>query len=162
MGNFLHAKLFLVMPFVFSIPFNSYAKPVMVKYVIDGDTIVYQENGGLKKVRLSCIDAPELKQPFGLESKLALKEYIGGKAIDISVSGKDKYGREIAYITYQNQDINLKMVDNGFAWVYNAYCHSVQFYEAQDDSRRNKRGLWAAKEQQEPWVFRREHNGIDK
>ena len=40
----------------------------MVKKVIDGDTIVLEEeNGQTFKIRLLGIDAPELDQPYGFE-----------------------------------------------------------------------------------------------
>ncbi|ELK3355873.1 thermonuclease family protein [Salmonella enterica] len=159
--KFLHAKLFLILPLTF-LSINAYAKSISVKYVIDGDTIVYRDKDSLKKVRLSCIDAPELKQTFGLESKLVLKELISGKTVDIEVTDIDKYGREIADITYQNQNINLRMVSSGSAWVYEAYCHDPRFYAAQKKSKLNKSGLWATDNQVAPWLFRREQHGTDK
>ena len=36
--------------------------------VIDGDTVVIRRAGGLLKIRLAEIDAPEKGQPFGEES----------------------------------------------------------------------------------------------
>ncbi|EBG8282939.1 thermonuclease family protein [Salmonella enterica subsp. enterica] len=159
-GKFLHAKLFLVI--YFSLSLDVYAKTIHVSYVIDGDTIVYKEKQDYKKVRLSCIDAPEIKQPYGLESKLALKELIGGKTVEIAVSNIDKYGREIANITYQNQDVNLRMVSSGNAWVYEAFCRDQPFYTAQMYSKSHKIGLWATINQVAPWVFRREQHGINK
>lgn len=41
--------------------------------VHDGDTITLQNESGYKKIRLAGIDAPELKQPYGAESRAALR-----------------------------------------------------------------------------------------
>ena len=47
----------------------------IVTDIIDGDTIkviTKNENKPLN-IRLSCIDTPEIKQPWGVEAKLFLK-----------------------------------------------------------------------------------------
>lgn len=48
-------------------------------YVTDGDTI--NLNG--EKIRLTCIDAPEKTQPYGLEAKEHLMILLDGKKIDV-------------------------------------------------------------------------------
>ena len=40
--------------------------------VHDGDTITLKNESGQKKIRLAGIDAPELNQPYGVESRGAL------------------------------------------------------------------------------------------
>ena len=40
--------------------------------VIDGDTVIGKSNDTEIKIRLSEIDAPEMNQPFGLNSKQCL------------------------------------------------------------------------------------------
>ena len=48
-------------------------------YVTDGDTI--NLNG--EKIRLTCIDAPEKEQSFGLEAKEHLMNLLDGKRIEV-------------------------------------------------------------------------------
>ena len=49
----------------------------------------------LYKVRLSNIDTPEIKQPFGLKAKEFTETQINGKKIRVEYSGTDFYGRLI-------------------------------------------------------------------
>ena len=44
--------------------------------VVDGDTLVVEESSGLTRIRLKFIDAPELRQEFGAESKSLLNDLV--------------------------------------------------------------------------------------
>ena len=69
-----------------------------VTKVIDGDTIYIEEEGVQKKIRLSYIDAPELDQLHGIDSKEFLKSIILNKNVTISSKKKDRYKRELSEI----------------------------------------------------------------
>ena len=56
---------------------NLFAKELLTEIrVTDGDTVKGKYANELIKIRLAEIDAPELKQAFGIESKGCLKELI--------------------------------------------------------------------------------------
>ena len=68
--------------------------------IIDGDTVYFQANNDddYKKLRLVGIDAPEMKQPFGYQSKQCLVNLINNKLVQIISFGEDRYKRTLAKI----------------------------------------------------------------
>lgn len=93
-------------------------------YVVDGDTFHY--NG--IKIRLYCIDAPELKQVGGQEAKQKLKQLLRGK-INIEILNTDRYGRKVCKVTVNNKDVSFELVRLGYARVYKKYCKCNKFYK---------------------------------
>ena len=127
-----------------------------VIHISDGDTIHLLTKSKEKiKIRLNDIDAPESKQAYGNKSKENLKKYIYQKDVVVKSAGKDRYERVLGTIYYQNRDINLQMVKDGYAWVYRQYSKKNNYYDAEKEARTEKRGLWNDKNPVEPWNFRR-------
>ena len=90
---------------------NSVSSEVLLGVVVavyDGDTITLKNDSGQKKIRLAGIDAPELKQPYGVESRSALRQAVLDKVVLVDTSRNDKYGRAIGNVILDGQDINLK------------------------------------------------------
>lgn len=134
-----------------------------VTYVTDGDTLwVQPSNPALKdaparKIRIEGIDAPEICQLYGKESKNALEQLLIQKNVTVNTRRMDDYGRDVAKITFETRDIGTWMVSQGHAWSYH-YRHSAGPYAAQErDARSANLGLFATSSPTEPRVFRREH-----
>jgi len=129
--------------------------------VHDGDTITLQNESGQKKIRLAGIDAPELKQPYGVESRSLLRQAVLDKSVLVETSRNDKYGRVIVKVTLDGQDINLKQIQSGGAWVYREYLKEFSkdekaiYLAAESDSKRNSVGIWNDVLPLAPWEFRR-------
>jgi hypothetical protein len=87
---------------------------VVAERVIDGDTIVI--NG--KSIRLLGINSPERGEYFYDEAKDFLESLVLNENIEIESYGKDKYYRVLAYVFVDNKNINVEMVEKGFANVY--------------------------------------------
>ncbi|WP_323586038.1 thermonuclease family protein [Aliarcobacter butzleri] len=104
---------------------------------------------------MNDIDAPEKKQAFGNKSKDNLAKYIAGKTITVQYQKKDKYKRILGTIYYNNIDINLQQVKDGYAWVYKKYSKNKDYYNAEKISRDKKIGLWSNKNPIAPWEFRK-------
>lgn len=85
--------------------------------VHDGDslTLLTSENVQIK-VRLECIDAPELQQPFGVASKKALSDLVFDKTVRLEETGKDRYKRTLGNIYIGETSVNPSMVEKGMAW----------------------------------------------
>jgi endonuclease YncB( thermonuclease family) len=68
---------------------------VVPESIHDGDTLrVRSSKGEVLKVRFACIDAPELKQAMGEESRNHLRSLIneaGGK-VNLQIIETDRYG----------------------------------------------------------------------
>lgn len=121
--------------------------------VIDGDTFVFQTAEGSLKVRLDGIDAPELKQPFGLESSSFLKSYLYKKAL-LESKGVDRYGRTLGVLFVEGSNINLQMVEKGYAWHFKKYSHNKALAKAEVRARKAKLGLWRKGTAVAPWEWR--------
>ncbi|PNP99487.1 thermonuclease family protein [Sphingobium sp. SA916] len=55
------------------------------------------------------------------------------------------------------RNIELEMIVNGWAWVTEQYAfdREPEYFNAQDDARRNWRGLWVSNNPDPPWNFKR-------
>ena len=82
--------------------------------VIDGDTFILS-NG--ETVRLIGIDAPELSQPGGEESRQYLTRLILNKGITLKKGreDRDKYNRLLRFVYLGNLCINEEMIKQGYA-----------------------------------------------
>ncbi len=124
--------------------------------VVDGDTIRAEAKGKEIKIRLVEIDAPEMDQPFGAQSKNFLNRLLYGKDVTLISQGKDRYGRTLGEIYADGESANTLMIESGFAWVYDRYVKDSSLYEHQDQARAKSLGLWRAKDPIAPWVWRKQ------
>lgn len=126
-----------------------------VTRIIDGDTLVVLDTADVQhRIRLSSIDAPESKQPFGTKSKEALADLVKGKQVSVEVTGRDKYGRELGTIYIGSVNVNRKMLELGMAWHYRRYSKDESLAGAEKEARVARVGLWADKEPVPPWEWR--------
>ena len=68
--------------------------------VVDGDTIRAEAKGKEIKIRLVEIDAPEMNQPFGAQSKNFLNRLLYEKDVTLIAQGEDRYGRTLGEIYF--------------------------------------------------------------
>ena len=133
--------------------------------VHDGDTLTLTHSGGSEQVRLQGIDAPELAQDWGAESRAALQALALHQAVTITYDQKDRYGRLLAHVFGSGcEHINLRLLREGQAWYYRAYACDLPasmrstFDQAEITARQARHGLWQQATPMAPWVFR---NGED-
>ena len=83
--------------------------------VIDGNTIqVY----GVGKVQLSQVKTPDLNQSGFSDAKKFVEEKCLGKIVYLNIDDAqpiDKYGRTLAIVYADGDDINRALIDNGLA-----------------------------------------------
>jgi endonuclease YncB( thermonuclease family) len=128
--------------------------------VTDGDTLrVLHVTGETKseiKIRLYGIDAPEKKQAFGTQAKKALSDLAFGKDLTVTSTGRDRYGRLLAWLAVGSTPINGEMVKAGFAWWYQKYApKETELAQLETDARNNRRGLWIDPAPVAPWDYRK-------
>lgn len=89
---------------------------VFVERIIDGDTIF----AGNESIRLLGVNAPERGETGYEEAKEFLEKEILGKEVKLEFVGErqDKYYRTLAYIFLRNENVNIKLVEDGFANYY--------------------------------------------
>ena len=129
--------------------------------VADGDTItVLDATNTQHKIRLSGIDAPEKKQPFGNHSKESLSELVFAKTVTVETDKLDKYKRNVGKVQVNGVDANLEQVKRGMAWHYKAYereqpaVDRKAYSDAENEANAARRGLWSDADPVPPWVFR--------
>jgi endonuclease YncB( thermonuclease family) len=130
--------------------------------VSDGDTVtVLTQDQTQMKVRLSGIDAPESKQPYGQRSKQHLSDLVYGREVDLTCDKIDRYKRHICVIHVDDKDANLEQIRAGLAWHYKAYAKEQgakerELYATEEgDARERRVGIWGNAEQVPPWEWRR-------
>jgi len=130
----------------------------LVVGIADGDTLTVLCNGSKQvKIRLSEIDAPEKRQPFGNRSMQSLSGMCLQKKAKIKPQTKDRYGRTVARVICDGIDANVEQVKRGMAWVYDKYVRDRNLYRIQDKARASKIGLWADNKPIKPWEYRRQN-----
>lgn len=97
-----------------------------VKSVHDGDTIKAVKDGTVQNFRLCGIDAPEISQELGKQSRDYLKSLIpSNSSVQISIIGTDRYNRKIGEIFVveggTEKFINEEMAKAGMAYSYDRY-----------------------------------------
>lgn len=108
--------------------------------ISDGDTLTCLQDRKQIKVRLLHIDAPESSQPFGNRAKQSLATLVFKKQVILKASGYDKYGRLLAEVYENGNNINLQLVQQGMAW---AYVKTQPIYlQAQEKAKAQRIGLW--------------------
>jgi endonuclease YncB( thermonuclease family) len=133
----------------------------------DGDTLRVVRGTEEKKIRLCGIDAPEIKQPLGIESRDYLRSLIAKSngTIHVLPIEEDRYGRTVAELwipikpDYEGEiHLNTAMVEAGMAYHYQQYSDSCESAEnlgwAEKIARDDKLGVWNGSHQK-PWEFRK-------
>jgi len=88
--------------------------------VSDGDTLWVQPStgGAPRKLRLHGVDAPEICQNGGGAAREALLVLVQNRTLSVRVKYQDDYGRGLAHIEVNGQDVAATMVRLGHAWSY--------------------------------------------
>ncbi len=127
----------------------------VVKYIIDGDTIILT-NG--EKVRYVGMDTPERGQCWYRQAKEFNRKLVGGKKVRLErdKSNRDRYQRLLRYVYVQNSPeekeifVNLELVKAGLARAkeYKPDTKYASILEqAESYAKINKIGLWGGCEE---------------
>lgn len=112
----------LITTALFSHPVCATQSQAQVLNVLDGDTLNVKIDNRKEKIRLACVDAPEGKQVGGVEATKFLSGLIPvGSKITIVETGRDRFGRLLGVVFNGKTFVNLEMVANGYAIVYQQY-----------------------------------------
>ena len=131
-----------------------------VETVHDGDTVTCRdEKGGRERIRLVGIDAPEHGQPYGDESRAALAAKLAGGVVRVEGQARDQHQRLLGRLWVDDQDVNLQMVAEGWAWAFTGYAGDDDLEAAEATARTGRRGLWADPHPLAPSQWRATHPG---
>lgn len=134
--------------------------------VADGDTLTARCGfAGLfhaTRVRIAAIDAPERRQAFGPQSREHLVKLCLRKRAHITVLERDRYGRSVATVRCQGQDVSTAQVRAGMAWVYTSYANNFpELVPLERQARQQRLGLWSQNRPTPPWQYRLRYKKFD-
>ncbi|NJL41836.1 MAG: hypothetical protein HC899_38065 [Leptolyngbyaceae cyanobacterium SM1_4_3] len=135
----------------------------IVVRVQDGDTLTVGRSGVEEKIRLCGLDAPELAQPLGEESKQFLEELVNSAdgRVEVVPIERDRYDRLVAEVFVLadsgERSAQTELLSAGMAYVYDRYvdgCENAQpMRMAQAIAQREKVGVWSS-QHVPPWEYR--------
>ena len=130
--------------------------PYEVTAVVDGDTFRVATPAGEKKVRLLCIDTPEVrgarKSMLGDEATAALEKLLGKAEVWLRTGDEhddtDRHGRLLRHVFLEDEThLNMELVRGGWSAYYTKYgpCprYHQRFVDAEYEARTASRGIWA-------------------
>lgn len=132
-----------------SAPLTAEAPRVEVVDVIDGDTLDVRVDGTVERIRLIGINTPERGECFADEARDALVDLVAGREVRLErdTSGRDQYGRVLAYLHVDGEHVNAALVRGGFA-IARSYppdtSRDDELAAAQREAQRTGAGLWGA------------------
>ena len=106
-----------------------YEYQATVTEVYDGDTITVDIDCGFgiwlrdQKIRLYGIDTPEMRGPEKEKGK-QVRDWLRARILNEEITlitkkdSKGKYGRWLGVVFHRSRNINLALIDNGMAEVY--------------------------------------------
>jgi len=130
-----------------------------VERVTDGDSLwVKPLKGGKAHVlRLQGVDAPELCQPHGVTARDVLRRRLVGQVVRVQAKSRDTYGRRLAQVEHQGDDVGGWLVRQGHAWSYRWRQDPGPYLVQETWARLNRAGLHARPRAERPGDFRRRH-----
>lgn len=146
---------------------HAYAAKVFsgkVSYVADGDTLWVQSDAGgpPHKLRIDGIDAPEICQAGGEASRVALAQRALHQRVQVTVRRHDIYGRGLARIRLDGNDLGAQMVRTGQAWSYRWHRDAGPYAAEESMARKSGQGLFAVSQPEPPRDFRKRHGPCHK
>ena len=124
---------FLLLMLIFSITFAksivASLPKVFIKSCYDGDTCTTFKG---ETIRLACIDTPELKgrnaNPIPANSaKDFLNALVADQEVSIKRITKDRYGRTVAELFKDEENIQELIVKKKFGVIYKKYSHQCDW-----------------------------------
>jgi endonuclease YncB( thermonuclease family) len=134
--------------------------------VVDGDTLSLTCNGEPTRVRLHCIDAPEMGQgAWGRASRDHLAAAVPRTLVVVPVPTewgfRDRFGRIVGEVLVPDEtrrNLGLAQVAAGQAVVYTKYCREERYFWVEAVARSAGSGVWMeVGRHQTPWRWR--HRG---
>ena len=156
----MHLKIAIGLLSLFFCPLPLEASIIL--RVIDGDRVIASFQGKQTKIRLACIEAPEIGQaPHG---RIARNTLIGllprHSRINVQPLNYDQNGWLVANIlSLGGVDIGEELIRLGLVYAHNtslSYCDGPKLLLIEDQARQSRIGIWKDTQQglSRPWLYR--------
>ena len=102
---------------------------VFIKNCYDGDTCTTLKG---EKIRLACIDTPELKglnaNPFlAKKARDFLNKLVANEEVSIKRITNDRYGRTVGELFINKVNIQKLIVEKGYGKIYKKYAYQCEW-----------------------------------
>ena len=102
---------------------------VFIKYCYDGDTCTTSKG---EKIRLACIDTPELKgwqaDPIpAREARDFVNKLVSNEKVSFKRITKDKYGRTVGELFKNGVNVQELIVEKGYGKIYKKYAYQCEW-----------------------------------
>jgi endonuclease YncB( thermonuclease family) len=112
--------------------------------VFDGDRFLVRERGRTMRIQVAGVDAPELDQPHGPESKAILEQMVSGKRVALELTGQTDGDYQVARVRWGDFDIGAELVRVGAAWAAPPDGPAdAAMADLETAARDARRGLWS-------------------
>jgi micrococcal nuclease len=150
------SKIILALLFCLLVPTILWAWTDEVMGIADGDTItVLKGKKTPVKIRLFGIDCPEGSQAFGKKAKQFTAAMVFRKYVEIKPVDRDRYGRTVAWVFVNGQNLCEEQIGAGLAWHYKKYSSDQKLADLEAQARKGRVGLWSDQGAVAPWEYRR-------
>jgi micrococcal nuclease len=133
------------------------AAQLKLSHCHDGDTCTFFEDKKSFKVRISGIDAPEVDQESGKQSRNFLRDLMKRGDYKLDCDGRS-YDRRTCSIAVGNLDVGHEMIRNGWAWEFSKFSKG-KYTQAQILAKKENLGLWKQKSPISPHCYRFRNDG---
>ena len=121
--------LFSVVLLIYLLNTKATLNKVKIKNCYDGDTCTTKSG---EKIRLACIDAPEIKGKIhnpnaAKKAKEYLNKLVKNKYVSITRLTKDRYGRTVAEISIKGTNVQKLLVETNHAEIYQKYANQCEW-----------------------------------
>ena len=139
----------LALPAVIAAPAAPSAASMLdgrVVRVTDGDSLWLEPLSGAAPVqlRLVGIDAPEICQAHGAESRAFLAQLVAKKPVRLYRTGHDGWGRTLGRVYLGDVELNRRLVEQGQAWSQRWRWDNGPYVSQERIARARSRGLHKA------------------
>jgi micrococcal nuclease len=119
----------------------------------DGDTCRFRVNGEVINARFSGIDAPEIDQPYGVESRNATLALLNSQPISLKCYGSALGNRKACDVFAGKIDVQSKLVEMGLAMDYPQYSNK-RYASIQKLAKAQGKGIWKSNTTISPYCWR--------
>ena len=120
--------------------------------VVDGDTLIVECEKYRRTVEIAGIDAPELDQAWGKQTRNFVRNMVGVEKVEIEVIEGD--GDTVrARVSVNGIDMSEMLVTSGLAWVAEG-SDDTELLNLSEKAKEMPCGLWTDPQPQAPWDFR--------
>lgn len=153
-------KIFLAMVMVLAFLFvgSGAAQEIKIVDVVDGDTLLLENNGVLGKYYLYGADAPEIGQEYSQKAIDLAKKIIEQDKCNVKIILKVDDAQEYTEIyCYRNGDLACKLIHSGVAFYDRRIKnndHNSKYINSEKIAKQNKSGIWSSSVIQYPWDYR--------